>query len=138
MKTDMAYATKHLFENTELGYSLRSLDKAWVIFALSLDSKDLSWYINDQLSTDDTVFLDDVAVWLSPVDAKKEIPRLRDLSPLWDWHILNVGDYLRQQRETFGATAFLGGKPFLRGRHRASDAGLAALYRHLAINHPGA
>lgn len=129
LKTNMAYAIKNIFEPTEIGYSIKSLQKAWVVFALSVDSRNLFFYIDDETGTEDSVFIDSVAVWLTPGEAHEEVRRQRLRNPLWDWHALNVGDYSRQEREMLGQTTYNMGQPYLRGKYKASEAALAALYR---------
>lgn len=127
---DMAYAKDNIFEDTEIGWSIKSLQRCWVVFSLSLDSKTLSYWVKDATYSSEGVFEDRVEVWLNPKEAQQKAVKLREHFPRWDWHVLNVGDKARQERERVGATAFNDGKPLLQGKYRASDAALAALHRH--------
>lgn len=126
----MKWARENLFKDTEIGWSIKSMDQAWVIFALHLDSKSLSYWVKDATYSSEDIFEDGVEVWLNPKEAQDKIVRLREHFPRFDWHVLNVGDHTRQQREQMGHTAYNGGKPLLRGKFRSSDAALAALHRH--------
>lgn len=128
-----AVARETVLEDTYLGYTLASLDRLWSVFIFDTWSEDewfgnRLWFINELNSAYD--MWENEQVWTTRAEAEAFAAAMRErfgnvegaaegvVVP--DVYVINLGDDRRLERER------MDGVPY-KGRHRGSDAAVAAL-----------